>query len=261
MWGSFGGIGIGRRPPENPRLDVLFGNDGYLIVNKPADVRMDGDFNVTVEKLVRAELGTRSDVPVGVKTRFVHQLDYATSGVLVLALTRETAAFACKQFERRTVKKTYLAIVYGTLPPGCHIYNGDIAEHAVDSFKMTIGTTSNPGRTAETMCTPLSYGTFRGKPVTKVKLEPHTGRRHQLRVHLTNAGYPIVGDATYAGDSDAGPLDPATPPRMMLHAWRLLIELPPPYGLRLFETDDPFRDYLTITTPSTASPPCLAAVR
>ena len=63
----------------------------------------------------------------------------------------------------------------------------------------------------------LSYGSYLGRPVTKVALTPLTGRRHQLRLHSLLVGHPIVGDATYGGDVDA--------PRMCLHAWRLRADL------------------------------------
>mmetsp|Transcript_11558 Transcript_11558/g.35334 ORF Transcript_11558/g.35334 Transcript_11558/m.35334 type:complete len:275 (-) Transcript_11558:136-960(-) len=243
----------GRKPPENPHVKVLHLDEDYVIVDKPADVRVDGDFDFTVERLARQELAKRVGIVGGSKLRLVHQLDYATSGILVLALSRKAAAFACKQFEQRTVKKTYLALVYGTMPAGTYHYDGDIAEDTKDSFKMTVGTADNPGRRADTYCTPVAYGLFNSKPVTKVKLEPSSGRRHQLRVHLLHAGFPIVGDATYAEDSDGGPNDPNTPPRMMLHAWRLLIELPAPVGLKQFETVDPFLDFLSPRSPRVPS--------
>uniref|UniRef100_A0A7S3EEX3 Pseudouridine synthase RsuA/RluA-like domain-containing protein n=1 Tax=Rhodosorus marinus TaxID=101924 RepID=A0A7S3EEX3_9RHOD len=250
----------GRKPPRSPEIDVIYEDEGYVVVNKPADVRMDGEFDVTVEKLVRAHL-TKKDATWEKegKIRFVHQLDYATSGVLLLALTRRSAAFTCKQFERRTVQKKYLALVYGTIPPGTYKYDENIANQPGIDFRMTVGTSANPGRSALTYCTPVGYGEYLGKRVTKVLLEPSSGRRHQLRVHLLTAGFPIVGDATYALDSELGPDDPNTPPRMFLHAWNLLIVLPAPIGLRLFETDDPFKDFVKLSPTPPAKIPALVS--
>jgi 23S rRNA-/tRNA-specific pseudouridylate synthase len=83
----------------------------------------------------------------------------------------------------------------------------------------------------------LERGEYRGSKVTKVMLTPHTGRRHQLRVHLNSIGHPIVGDYTYCGDADS--------PRMMLHAHKLTLPLPPRFGnTRSWEASDPFDDIL-----------------
>lgn len=88
-------------------------NADYAVLSKPADVRMDGDFSVTVEKLL---LSWRLPSIQGVQNiKWVHQLDYATSGCLCVALTRKAAAAASLAFEQRDVKKQYLALVYGHL--------------------------------------------------------------------------------------------------------------------------------------------------
>jgi len=102
---------------------------------------------------------------------------------------------------------------------------------------MEIGTLENPGKPAKTLCWPVARGFFLGKEVTKVLLEPSTGRKHQLRVHLASQGFPIVGDVTYGTDWNGPPS--SCPTRMMLHAWRLQLPLLPPCD-QLFEAPDPF---------------------
>jgi 23S rRNA-/tRNA-specific pseudouridylate synthase len=92
------------------------------------------------------------------------------------------------------------------------LVDAPIAEIPGD-FKMKIGTREHPGRAARTTARLLERGTFRGKPCCLVQLTPHTGRRHQLRLHTLLLGHPIVGDYTYTGDTTA--------PRMMLHAHTL----------------------------------------
>jgi len=103
-------------------------------------------------------------------------------------------------------------------------------------FAMGLGTPTNPGRRSETKLEILSYGSYLGKPVTKVRLYPITGRRHQLRVHLLSLGHPIVGDATYNLNYDE------RSSRMMLHAHKLSINLEDRYSPSLIEADtvDPF---------------------
>ena len=103
-------------------------------------------------------------------------------------------------------------------------------------FSMCLGTPTNPGRRSETKLEILSYGSYLGKPVTKVRLYPITGRRHQLRVHLLSLGHPIVGDATYNTNYDE------RSSRMMLHAHKLSINLGDKYTPSFVEADtvDPF---------------------
>ncbi|KAK4523634.1 hypothetical protein GAYE_PCTG71G1530 [Galdieria yellowstonensis] len=227
----------GRRPPIVDSIDILYMDDEYLAVNKPADVRMDGDFDVTVTKLVYRKLGWKED-SVSPKPRFVHRLDYATSGVLIAGLTEQSASYLAKLFRERRVEKFYLALVHGWIGSKTIVMEESIANHPVDGFMMTVG--DGGGKRAKTECIPLSFGLYGDYLVTKVLLKPFTGRRHQLRVHCKFHGFPIVGDATYGMDSVFGPDDARTPPRMMLHAWKLKV---PGDGRRKelwVETPDPF---------------------
>ncbi|GJQ10487.1 hypothetical protein GpartN1_g2278.t1 [Galdieria partita] len=211
---------IGRRPPTIDSIEFLYVDGEYLAVNKPADVRMDGDFDVTVAKLVDRKLGFQDGVKG--KPRFVHRLDYATSGVLIAGLTEQSASYLAKLFRERRVEKFYLALVHGWTPSTRFVMEERIANHPVDGFMMTVDMVR--GKSAKTECIPLSFGIYGDQYlVTKVLLKPFTGRRHQLRVHMKFRGFPIVGDATYGVDSVYGPDDSRTPPRMMLHAWKLKV--------------------------------------
>ncbi|EME30361.1 ribosomal large subunit pseudouridine synthase A [Galdieria sulphuraria] len=211
---------IGRRPPIVDSIDFLYIDEEYLAVNKPADVRMDGDFDVTVTKLVYRKL--ESEKGTTRKPRFVHRLDYATSGVLIAGLMDQSASYLAKLFRERLVEKFYLALVHGWTPCKKFVMEERIANHPVDGFMMTVS--ADRGKSAKTECVPLSFGIYGDHYlVTKVLLKPFTGRRHQLRVHMKYRGFPIVGDATYGVDSVYGPDDVRTPPRMMLHAWKLKV--------------------------------------
>ncbi len=90
---------------------ILQQNDDYLVINKPHDVRMDGDFNVTVEKMLKKWVP--NIIKVNETMKWVHQLDYATSGVLCIALNRESASLASVCFSNRETNKQYLAILQG----------------------------------------------------------------------------------------------------------------------------------------------------
>lgn len=255
-------IHSGRLPPKNPHQRVLHYEAGrYAIVNKPADVRMDGDFTHTVEKLLADSVGISvTDI------KFVHQLDYATSGVLMLGLSRVFAGMASVQFQRREIEKEYVALVHG------HV----MCEKGEDCIKFSeaiAGVTNGQGeklfhmravqkgeegkkevgRAALTVAYPLSRGYYFGAKVTKIRLQPLSGRRHQLRVHCAIHGMPIVGDKTYCEDEGLFFERDFEPPRMMLHAMRLGLRLPAEgeriYGRKsalrrarrvLFSTDDPF---------------------
>ena len=97
---------------------VLSMDNDYLFANKPADCRLDGKFPgvVTLERMCQSVLGEQKERMNGVKVRFCHQLDYATSGVLCVARSRKAAADACKLFADRKTTKEYLAILDGHVP-------------------------------------------------------------------------------------------------------------------------------------------------
>jgi tRNA pseudouridine32 synthase / 23S rRNA pseudouridine746 synthase len=222
-----------RLPPKTPIFYALHVDSRFVVVHKPADVRIDGEWTHTVEKFVLATIAARAGADVGkgleTKVRFAHRLDYATSGVT--CLTKAAGAICCEQFERRSVKKSYLALVHGHLLDKCGKLPGEWTWPVADSdgFMMKLGTPSNPGRASCTEYTVVAQGTYHGAPVSKVMLIPATGRRHQLRLHAMAAGFPIVGDATYIIDEGKKYFgnEDFVPPRMMLHARRLEIGLPP----------------------------------
>jgi 23S rRNA-/tRNA-specific pseudouridylate synthase len=375
-------------------LKVLYQDDHFIAIDKPFDVRMDGDMDVTVEKLLLERFGALDETS---KTsdaagelhneskrgyKWVHQLDYATSGTLLVALDRQAAASATKAFSERRTYKEYLAIVYGhvSIRPGyTRINKSDIknlreqamSEHHLktaqtvttehpqarystswqdacrddllaicidvlqkidlstlpkesdreeiakyqkisleeyhgnfklrkrmrkllknlgllsseisssiaasntaaadatimnpdpaasssysfqhswpaekciyhyhsaskgseliwinipiaevpDQFPCEYGHENSPGRYAETEVEILGYGRYMDRPVTKLRLIPHTGRRHQLRLHCLALGHPIVGDCTYAEDASYRAYNAD---RMMLHSLRLQVPI------------------------------------
>ncbi|KAA8493311.1 RNA pseudouridylate synthase domain-containing protein 1 [Porphyridium purpureum] len=222
----------GRVPPAAPQFSVIYESDTYVCVNKPFDVRVDGEHEHTVDKFVAARLRDKLDEASAsspLKPRLVHQLDYSTSGVMLMALTRQAANYVARQFETRATKKAYLALVYGSVCDTAHVVNRAIG--ATDGFEMRLvdETDSDAERSkakaATTHVYALSEGFYRGQPAAKLLLVPITGRRHQLRLHCQSLGHTIIGDATYGQDSHWPLGDPRNPERMYLHAYMLAVDL------------------------------------
>ncbi|XP_072550028.1 RNA pseudouridylate synthase domain-containing protein 1 [Salminus brasiliensis] len=208
------------------RLCVLYRSEDYLVVNKHWDIRIDSKFwaeERTVQKQLKHHFPQLADPTTYYGYRFCHQLDFSTSGALCVALNRGAAGRAYHCFKNRLVTKAYLALV-----------RGSVAEQRM-AVEFAIGKNSTEGKThmmcaegtegcenpkpSQTELTVLEYGEYDGEPVTKVLLQPRTGRTHQLRVHCSAIGHPIVGDYTYSLGSDSSPY------RMMLHAYLLRIPL------------------------------------
>ena len=181
--------------------------------------------------------GTRE--VVAPQLRFVHRLDYATSGVLLMALNRKACGAAGALFEGRKAAKQYLAICYGHIPKEGISINQPIAPFQVAAgeetmcptgsegskdFRMCIGSVENPGKDAQTEVKVIAHGSFMGKPVTKVLLLPRTGRRHQLRVHMAQLGTPIIDDPRYFNIENWMPA-PGLGEGLHLHARRIALPL------------------------------------
>lgn len=152
---------------------------------------------------------------IGTKAFVVHRIDRETSGLVLFAKDAATHAALSRLFEKRRVRKSYLAVVSGAVAGPGRI-SAPIREFG--SGRMGV---DPRGKDAETKYRPLK--TWGEPPVTLLAVEPRTGRRHQIRVHLYSIGHPVLGDPQY------GPGRPgAAGARLMLHAHTLLI---PPHAL------------------------------
>jgi len=211
----------------------------YVGVDKPFDVRIDGGRHD--EKAEEPNVAALLREVIEEKVRHCHQLDYATSGAMLYALTKEAARRAAQLFEARLTKKDYIALVKGHLAQDTLVCRAPICQDPAHDFKMMIGEKheffpNEPKKRkhsgdATTRLDVIARGHYNNDKVTKVRLTPTSGRRHQLRLHCIHLGHPIVGDATYTNDTAS--------PRMMLHALRLHLPFDhrPPITL---ETPDPF---------------------
>ena len=190
-------------------IGVLFENDEFWVAHKPAGL-------ATIPERLNPEapnLWKLGENLVGSRLWVVHRLDKETSGVVVFAKNAEAHRRLNAFFEKRLVRKTYIAWVFGSWE-GAGTCRAPLREFgsgrvAVDPAR---------GKPSETAWKVLQTR----ENCTLVELNPATGRRHQLRVHLYHLGHPILGDPLYGPAAQRGVWD-----RLYLHALELLLPLTP----------------------------------
>ena len=221
---------------EDIPLDVIYEDDVLLVINKPAGMVVHpaaGNWHGTVVNAVLGrEPGLDDEDFDAMRPGIVHRLDKDTSGALIIAKTPKALRKLAKSFADRDVQKTYLAIVHGWPSPDVNVVNAPIMRHP-DHKRMAIAR-SGQGREAVTTWKVIRKGLWDGRKVAVMEMHPHTGRTHQIRVHLSYKDYPIVGDKLY----NRGRSSPA--PRQMLHARR--ISFPHPVTGERMEFEAPIPD-------------------
>lgn len=211
-------------------VTVLFENEHLLVLNKGAGVQMHhggSHAGVTLSEWLLGHYPFLKNVGEDpLRPGIVHRLDRDTSGVVVIAKDNETFNVLKKSFQDRLVEKKYVALVYGQLSElsgkvdaSLIRHPGDLKRRAIDSEHYT-GTLPGNARTALTFYRVLN----RYNEYDLVELSPKTGRTHQIRVHMTYLGHPVVGDKLYAF-KEVKRNNLLAPERHMLHAGRLSFEL------------------------------------
>ena len=205
--------------PREDQVRILFADEYFLAIDKPAGLKIhpsatsDAD-EPSALKWVRNH--------VGKKVYPIHRLDQPTSGVLLFALDKKSAALAQQKFEKRTIAKSYLAVVEGLVRDNW--INSDPLrstgdgpwQEALTSFKRVLPSIAVQGKSLEIIHLSLLLA------------QPTTGRFHQIRRHLADRGNPVVGDFRYAGMARSFELCERLHlgTRMLLQAWRLELEHP-----------------------------------
>ncbi len=199
--------GVAYSPPVDAGLDIIYRDSDLLVLNKPSGLLSVPGKGPDLADCLEARV--RSDFPDALT---VHRLDRDTSGVMIMAMNAGAQRHLGLQFERRHLTKTYQAIVSGCVEPG----EGEIDLPLIADW---------PNRPMQKVCHDRGKPALthwrvisRGEISTRLQLTPHTGRSHQLRVHLKELGHPILGDPLYGDASSA--------PRLLLHAHTLVVRHP-----------------------------------
>jgi len=184
--------------PEDIPLDVVYEDEYLLVVNKPAGMAAHPSLGISSGTLVNALLhhcNKLSHIGPSERPGVVHRLDKDTSGLMVVAKCDEAHKNLAAQFKERKIKKKYIAFVKGSLELNEGIIELPIGRHPSRRQKLTV-------RFSESRDAITGYKVAkRFNNSTMVELMPKTGRMHQLRVHMSYMGHPILGDATYGAKS------------------------------------------------------------
>ncbi len=206
--------------PENIPLDIVYENSRALVLHKPQGMVVHpaaGNYTGTLVQALLYYVKHMGDNFRDEKVRpgIVHRLDKETSGILVAAKDPEALQFLAGQFQKKKVQKTYLAIVKGRLQKRRGVVNHPIARDPRNRKRFT-------WKRADGKPSSTEYRVIRYLgDASLVQLSPRTGRTHQLRVHMSSLGHPIIGDPLYGrtGGKYAGYT-------LLLHAYKIRIQLP-----------------------------------
>lgn len=204
----------------NLDLDVLYEDDACFVINKPAGIPVHPGAGIPKDAPTVlhgiAHLFQEYSLPFSSASVLVHRLDKDTTGCLLIAKTPTHHKALQLQFETRTVQKIYLALVAGVPDPPAAVIDASIGRSTSNRTKMSIHGTS---RTREARTT---YRTLDAtNDVALLSCELHTGRTHQIRVHLHGIGHSILGDPSYHSKQSLVLTEKYGIPQICLHAWKI----------------------------------------
>ena len=199
-------------PPCHEQISILYQDEYFLLINKPsALLSLSGKHPLNKDSV---HFRLVQDFP---SATLVHRLDFGTSGIMVVALNKEINAHIGKQFQARTVTKTYTALLHGHITDDENIIDLPIAKDPPNfPLQKICHETGRPAVSQYRVAEQLE-STF----ATRVIFTPITGRTHQLRIHSREIGHPILGCDLYASDEAFNMAD-----RLMLHATTLSFDHP-----------------------------------
>lgn len=205
------------KPQEMP-LDIVYEDDDILVVNKEKGIVVhpgNGNPDGTLVNAVMARCkGSLSGIGGKIRPGIVHRIDKDTSGLVIIAKNDNSHINLSEQIQNRKVEKTYIALVRGKIKENEATINMPIGRSTKDRKKMAVIET---GKEAITHFKVLKrYSDF-----TLLEIKIETGRTHQIRVHLSEIGYPIVGDEVYSNGKN-----PFNVKGQMLHAAKLIFKHP-----------------------------------
>jgi 23S rRNA pseudouridine1911/1915/1917 synthase len=213
---------------ESVPLDVIYEDDDLLLIDKPAGLVVHPSPGHTAHTLVNALLARCPDLAKfgdAMRPGIVHRLDRDTSGLMIVAKNSAAQQYLINQFKARSVSKGYLVLVKGKLIPSQGIIDASVGRDPYNRKRMAV---ISGGRQARTRYKVKDYlGDY-----TLLEVITETGRTHQIRVHLSAIGYPVVGDPVYGVRS-------AYVKRQFVHAYRLGFRLPTSGEYREFTCELP----------------------
>jgi len=204
-------------------LSILHEDPEVVVVDKPAGLVVHpgaGNPDGTLVNGLLARYPEMADVGSAARPGIVHRLDLGTSGALVIARTQGAYDSLAGQLVERTVGRRYLALVWGRPEAPTGVVDAPIGRSTRDRTRMAVVGSGRPARTH------YEVAEARDEPTTSLlRCRLETGRTHQIRVHLSAIGHPLIGDRAYGGDREGLP-DGAALDRPFLHAAHLSFEHP-----------------------------------
>lgn len=206
-------------------FDVIYEDDVMLVINKPAGIAVHPGAGNPDGTIVNALLGRYPGFAdlfcdADVRPGIVHRLDKDTSGCLVIAKTPQALFKLSQSFAERETRKKYLALLRGVPAKNSMEISNFIGRHPVNRQKMAV--VDRGGKEAVSKYNILQHGFIGKEKISLVEVAIFTGRTHQIRVHMSHIGHPVLGDDLYGGSRTV--IEGVT--RQMLHAYS--IELPHP---------------------------------
>ncbi len=183
--------------PQNILIDVIYEDENMAVINKPSGIlthptELEKE-NTLVNALIYKFGENLSDINGYFRRGIVHRLDRNTSGLLMIAKNNQTHEYLAEELKKRTIQKKYLAIVKGVIKEDSGILNFPIGRNPNQPHKMAVIEEKDGGKPSLTEYKILK----RFKDATYLELDLKTGRTHQIRVHLSHIGHPIINDTLY----------------------------------------------------------------
>ncbi len=206
--------------PVDYNLEIIYEDDCIAVINKPAGITVHpgkGNYDNTLVNILIGKISNLSGIGGVERPGIVHRLDKDTSGIMLIAKNDFSHNALISSFKNREIKKTYLAICYGLFPQKDGCIEGFIKRDVKNRIRMQI--TKETGKYCLTRFETIRQ--IKGI-ATLLKVMPHTGRTHQIRVSLFETGHPIVGDKIYKRkDAPCRYKSLNFVKRQMLHAYML----------------------------------------